>query len=162
MQPALSDDGSSNPLHAPEPARDKPADPKVSARYSNLSRRDTSPEMELRRALWRIGLRYRVQYKVPGIPRRKVDIAFPGKKVAVQVDGCFWHGCPEHGMVPVSHAEYWEPKLARNVERDAETTAMARAEGWRVLRIWEHVSAADAVQLIVRTLEALEEERERP
>ena len=68
MQPALSDDGLSDPLHAPEPARDKPADPKVSARYSNLSRRDTSPEMELRRALWRIGLRYRVQYKVPGIP----------------------------------------------------------------------------------------------
>ena len=157
MQPALSDDGSSDPLHAPEPARDKPADPKVSARYSNLSRRDTSPEMELRRALWRIGLRYRVQYKVPGIPRRKVDIAFPGKKVAVQVDGCFWHGCPEHATVPVTNADYWRPKLARNIERDRETTAMAEAEGWTVLRIWEHVPPEEAVRLIVRALDEGEE-----
>ena len=155
MQPALSDDGSSNPLHAPEPARDKPADPKVSARYSNLSRRDTSPEMELRRALWRIGLRYRVQYKVPGIPRRKVDIAFPGKKVAVQVDGCFWHGCPEHGTAtPKSHSDYWQEKIARNRERDAETNRALVDAGWVVLRYWEHEGAQEVAEAIEATVKS--------
>ena len=125
-------------------------------------RRDTGPELAVRQLLHARGYRYRVDFAPWSNKRRRADIVFTRRRLAVFIDGCFWHGCPEHGMVPVSHAEYWEPKLARNVERDAETTAMARAEGWRVLRIWEHVSAADAVQLIVRTLEALEEERERP
>ena len=125
-------------------------------------RRDTRPELAIRQLLHARGYRYRVDFAPWSNKRRRADIVFTRRRLAVFIDGCFWHGCPEHGMVPVSHAEYWEPKLARNVERDAETTAMARAEGWRVLRIWEHVSAADAVQLIVRTLEALEEERERP
>ena len=152
MQLTLSDDGSSDSLHAPEPARDKPDDPKVSARYSNLSRRDTSPEMELRRALWRIGLRYRVQYKVPGIPRRKVDIAFPGKKVAVQVDGCFWHGCPEHGTMPSRNSEWWRWKIARNQARDRDTDEKLNALGWTVIHIWEHEDSDDAAGLVAHAV----------
>ena len=161
MQPALSDDGSSNPLHAPEPARDKPADPKVSARYSNLSRRDTSPEMELRRALWRIGLRYRVQYKVPGIPRRKIDIAFPGKKVAVQVDGCFWHGCPEHGTMPGRNSEWWRWKIARNQARDRDTDEKLNALGWTVIHIWEHEDSDDAAGLVAHAVTAATKDHQR-
>ena len=152
MQPALSDYGSSDPLHAPEPARDKPGDPKVSARYSNLSWRDTSPEMKLRRALWRRGLRYRVQYKVPGIPRRKVDIAFPGKKVAVQVDGCFWHGCPEHGTMPGRNSEGWRWKIARNQARDRDTDEKLNALGWTVIRIWEHENVNSSAETVIQAL----------
>ena len=73
--------------------------------------------------------------------------------LAVFIDGCFWHGCPEHATVPVTNADYWRPKLARNIERDRETNAMGEAEGWRVLRIWEHVPPEEAVRLIVRVLE---------
>ena len=131
MQPALSDDGSSDPLHTPEPARDKPADPKVSARYSNLSRRDTSPEMELRRALWRIGLRYRVQ-----------------------VDGCFWHGCPEHGTMPGRNSEWWRWKIARNQARDRDTDEKLNALGWTVIHIWEHEDSDDAAGLVAHAVTA--------
>ena len=145
---APSDDGASNPLHAPEPARDKPTDPKVSARYSSLSRRDTSPEMELRRALWRMGLRYRVQYKIQGLPRRKIDIAFPGKKVAAQVDGCFWHGCPEHGTMPGRNSEWWLWKIAKNQARDRDTDEKLDALGWTVIHVWEHEDSDDAARRV--------------
>ena len=154
MQAAPSDDGRSDPLHAPEPARDKPADPKVSARYSSLSRRDTSPEMGLRRALWRMGLRYRVQYKIPGLPRRKIDIAFPGKKVAVQVDGCFWHGCPEHGTMPGRNSEWWQWKIAKNQARDRDTDEKLEALGWMVIHIWEHDDVNTSVKIVTKALQA--------
>ena len=149
---APSDDGASNPLLAPEPARDKPTDPKVSARYSSLSRRDTSPEMELRRALWRMGLRYRVQYKSQGLPRRKIDIAFPGKKVAVQVDGCFWHSCPQHATFPKNNAQWWTDKLAANVVRDRDTDARLAEQGWTVIRIWEHEDPLVAAERVQKAL----------
>ena len=104
-------------------------------------RRDTKPELAIRRLL-----------HARGNMRRRADIVFTRRRLAVFIDGCFWHGCPEHGTVPVSHADYWEPKLVKNRERDAETTAMAEAEGWKVLRIWEHVPPEEAVQLVVREL----------
>ena len=110
-------------------------------------RRDTKPEMAIRRLLHARGYRYRVDFAPWSNKRRRADIVFTRRRLAVFIDGCFWHGCPEHGTIPVSHADYWEPKLAKNRERDAETTAMAEAEGWRVLRIWEHVPPEEAVQL---------------
>jgi len=115
-------------------------------------RRDTKPEMAIRGLLHARGYRYRVDFAPWSNKRRRADIVFTRRRLAVFIDGCFWHGCPEHGTIPVSHADYWEPKLAKNRERDAETTAMAEAEGWRVLRIWEHVPPEEAVQLVVREL----------
>jgi len=99
------------------------------------------------------GYRYRVDFAPWSNKRRRADIVFTRRRLAVFIDGCFWHGCPEHGTIPVSHADYWEPKLVKNRERDAETTAMAEAEGWKVLRIWEHVPPEEAVQLVVRELD---------
>ena len=139
-------------LCAAEPPRNRPADKEVSRRYSVLARRDTTPEMAIRRALWHAGLRYRVQYKVPGLPRRKVDIAFTRQKVVVQVDGCFWHGCPEHGTVPDRNSEWWRWKISRNQTRDADTDAKLSALGWRVIRIWEHENVSTAVERIRRAV----------
>ena len=139
-------------LCAAEPPRNRPADKEVSRRYSVLARRDTTPEIALRRALWHAGLRYRVQYKVPGLPRRKVDIAFTRQKVVVQVDGCFWHGCPEHGTVPDRNSEWWRWKISRNQARDADTDAKLSALGWRVIRIWEHENVSTAVERIRRAV----------
>lgn len=115
--------------------------------------RDTKPELAIRRLLHARGYRYRVDFAPWSNKRRRADIVFTRPRLAVFIDSCFWHGCPEHGTVPVSHADYWEPKLAKNRERDAETTAMAEAEVWRVLRIWEHVPPEEAVQLVIRELE---------
>ncbi|RMB62398.1 very short patch repair endonuclease [Tessaracoccus antarcticus] len=106
--------------------------------------RDTSPEMALRRVLFAQGLRFRIQYPAPGRPRRSIDIAFPKWKLAVFVDGCFWHGCPEHGVAPKNNAEWWRAKLAKNVKRDADTTEELRSQGWRVIRFWEHVDPTEA------------------
>jgi len=100
---------------------------------SKIRSRDTKPEVLLRRALWARGLRYRVCYG----PER-IDIAFPSRKLAVFVDGCFWHGCPEHSHLPKSNEAYWLPKLKRNIERDRAKEARLRAEGWEVIRVWEH------------------------
>ena len=137
-------------LHAPEPERVAPSDASVSRRYAALARCDTSPEMELRRVLWHAGLRYRVQYKVPGLPRRKVDIAFPGRKIAVQVDGCFWHGCPEHGRAPRRNSEWWQWKIARNQARDRDTDHRLTDLGWTVIHVWEHEDPADAARRVAK------------
>ena len=104
-----------------------------SKRMSRIKSKDTSPEMALRKALWHSGARYRVQYG-----KERIDIAFPGKKVAVFVDGCFWHSCPIHGHIPKSNAEYWKPKLERNIERARAKDKRLTESGWRVLHFWEH------------------------
>lgn len=118
--------------------------------------RDTSPERQLRRLLHRRGLRYRVDVRVdPGI-RSRADILFPSARVAVFVDGCFWHRCAIHGTSPVSNSEYWQAKLARNVERDRETAHALKTAGWTVVRVWEHErpdEAADRIEAIVRSSE---------
>ncbi len=100
--------------------------------------RDTSPEMEIRRRLHALGLRYRVDARPLPELRRRADVVFRPARVAVFVDGCFWHSCPDHGTVPRTNADYWLPKLARNVERDRDTDRALRAAGWRVVRVWEH------------------------
>ncbi|MBV7698736.1 very short patch repair endonuclease [Streptomyces sp. TRM70350] len=102
--------------------------------------RDTAPEIAVRRLLHAAGLRYRVNVPVPGMPRRTIDIVFPKAKIAIFLDGCFWHGCPQHATQPKANAEWWRTKLAKNLARDRETTAHLEAEGWTVLRFWEHDS----------------------
>ncbi|MFE7504376.1 very short patch repair endonuclease [Promicromonospora sp. NPDC057488] len=120
---------------------------------SRARRRDTAPEVALRRELHARGLRYRVAYPVPGQRRRTIDIAFTRVKVAVFVDGCFWHGCPEHGTKPRSNSAWWQEKFAANAARDADTDRALAELGWQVLRVWEHDSdrrAADLVEKCVR------------
>lgn len=106
--------------------------------------RDTRPELALRRAVHAMGLRYRVSTRPLPKLRRTADLVFTRKKVAVFVDGCFWHGCPEHHTKAKTNASYWSQKVQRNRRRDAEVnTALAEA-GWTVVRIWEHEDVAAA------------------
>lgn len=131
-----------------EPSREPPS-AALSSKMSTLPRRDTKPEVELRRALHRRGLRFRVQLKVPGNRRRSIDIAFTRARLAVYVDGCFWHGCPDHHTLPRANSEWWQWKIARNHQRDASTDAELRAAGWEVLRFWEHVDPEEAADAVV-------------
>lgn len=110
--------------------------------------RDTKPELAVRRAAFALGLRYRVGRKPLADHRRTADLVFPRARVAVFIDGCFWHGCPAHGSQPKANVDYWEPKLARNRERDAETDDLLRVAGWVPLRFWAHEDPASvAVQI---------------
>jgi len=116
-------------------------------------RKDTKTELDLRRLLHARGLRYRVTYPVPTRPRRTMDVAFTRAKVAIFLDGCFWHGCPEHATQPRANADWWRQKLRSNVERDADTTRVLTDQGWTVLRFWEHeepASIADAIEAVLR------------
>ncbi|MEV0135417.1 very short patch repair endonuclease [Dactylosporangium sp. NPDC050688] len=121
---------------------------RVSAQMSRHPRKDTQPELALRRLLFGRGFRYRVHRPVPGLPRRTVDVVFPRVKVAVFVDGCFWHGCPEHGMVPKSNREWWQKKLDGNRGRDLETSAHLVRLGWDVLRFWAHEQPAAMADVV--------------
>ncbi|NEA47789.1 very short patch repair endonuclease [Streptomyces sp. SID10815] len=105
---------------------------------SRQASKDTNAELAVRRLLHAAGLRYRVEYPVPGMARRRIDVAFTRAKVAVLIDGCFWHGCPQHATQPRANAEWWRTKLDRNMARDRETTEHLTAAGWTVLRFWEH------------------------
>ena len=113
--------------------------------------RDTGPELAVRRILHREGLRYRVDYPPLG-GRRRADIVFTRQRVAVFIDGCFWHACPTHGSSPRRNADYWVPKLARNVARDRETDSLLRDSGWTVLRFWEHEPPDIVSEAIVSAL----------
>lgn len=120
---------------------------------SRIKGRDTIPELGLRRSAWALGLRYRLQYR---IGRTRPDMVFIGAKLAVFVDGCFWHGCPLHSTMPKNNRDFWEQKLRRNQERDAENTQWLETKGWRVLRFWEHeieASPADCAQRIAAMLD---------
>lgn len=134
---------------APDPRRTPVASTVlVAARMSRQRRRDTAPEVAVRRVLFARGLRYRVNYPVPGMNRRTIDIAFTRAKIAVFLDGCYWHGCPIHGTRPRANAEWWASKLDRNQQRDAETSKYLATHAWIVLRFWEH----DAVEHVVDTV----------
>jgi len=115
-------------------------------------RRDTGPEMAIRRLLHARGLRYRVDAQLPGL-RRRADLVFRAAQVAVFVDGCFWHGCPEHGTQPKNNAAWWAAKIETNTKRDRDTDQRLTADGWTVVRVWEHEApevAAARVANIVR------------
>lgn len=114
--------------------------------------RDTKPELALRRRLHARGLRYRVDAPPLATARRRADIVFVSARVAVFVDGCFWHRCPIHGTLPMSNRDYWQPKLDRNAERDRETDGLLKAAGWLVIRVWEHEDPAMAARIVARSV----------
>jgi len=111
-------------------------------------RRDTGPELAVRRALHAAGFRYRVDHRPSLELRTRADIVFTRQRIAVFIDGCFWHGCPVHATSPKRNSGYWGPKLERNVERDLETTSRLEALGWLVLRFWEHEEVEAVVEAI--------------
>jgi DNA mismatch endonuclease (patch repair protein) len=117
-------------------------------------RRDTTPELAVRRLLFAQGLRYRVDFAPGSNKRRRADIVFSRARLVVFIDGCFWHSCPMHGTQPVANSTYWAPKLARNAARDLETTAQLREQGWAVLRYWEHEGAGAIADDISKRLAA--------
>ncbi|MFI1353308.1 very short patch repair endonuclease [Streptomyces sp. NPDC020898] len=123
--------------------------------------KDTAAELAVRRLLHAAGLRYRVEYPVPGMARRRIDVAFTSVKVAVLIDGCFWHGCPEHATQPKANAEWWREKLDRNMARDRETTEQLVAEGWTVLRFWEHEAPEEVAVRVGAAVERRRTERTR-
>ena len=130
-----------------------PSSPGRSANMRANRRTDTKPEMALRRALHGQGFRYRKDYRLDlDGARVRPDIAFTARRVAVFVDGCFWHACPEHGTKPASNTWYWGPKLTRNVERDRAADAALLAAGWQVVRVWEHVPLDAAVAAVIAAL----------
>ena len=124
-------------------------------RKLNMSRikgRDTSPEIKIRKLLFIKGIRgYRINYKLTGKP----DIVFPGKKVAVFIDGCFWHKCPIHFQEPDTRKEFWLEKINRNVERDHLINLKLNDEGWEVIRIWEHQVREDPALVVTEIIERL-------
>lgn len=128
-----------------------------SARVSDQMRaqavRDTKPEMRLRRELFARARRFRVHYVISGLPRRVVDIAFPGSRVAVFVDGCFWHGCADHKTIPRANRAWWKAKIDANRRRDEETSARLSELGWTPVRVWEHEDPKDAADRICRLLD---------
>jgi DNA mismatch endonuclease (patch repair protein) len=101
---------------------------------SRIRGKDTGPELAVRKALWALRLRYRVHPAIAGRP----DIVFAGARVAVFIDGCFWHGCALHGVKPKSNREFWRTKFRKNQSRDRKVTRLLEADGWAVLRYWEH------------------------
>lgn len=131
------------PPAAPPPL---PLNPLVSAQMSRMPRRDSKPEMELRRALHQRGMRFRTHVDLPGRP----DVAFTRAKIAVFLDGCFWHACPDHGVLPKNNCDWWRAKLEANVARDRRKDEALAELGWAVIHVWEHESASSAADLIER------------
>jgi DNA mismatch endonuclease, patch repair protein len=138
----------------PAPAYPKASTPGRAANMRAIRRTDTKPELALRRALHRLGYRFRKDYRLDLASGRRVrpDIAFTARRVAVFVDGCFWHACPEHGSKPAVNQSYWNPKLLRNTERDRAADEALELAGWQVVRLWEHVPIEDAVTAVTTAL----------
>lgn len=111
--------------------------------------RDTQAELAVRRLVHATGLRYRVNARPERDLRRTADLLFTRARVAVLIDGCYWHGCPEHFKMPSTNRDYWEGKIGRNRLRDIETTALLEGRGWRVLRFWEHEAPTSIAASIV-------------
>jgi len=129
-----------------------PTSPAVTAAMKGNRRADTKPELALRSALHARGLRFRKDFllRTSAGSKVKADIVFTRARLAVFVDGCFWHGCPDHGHTPQANTAYWGSKLSRNKERDRRVTSELKADGWSVVRIWEHEPLLEAVEKITR------------
>lgn len=124
-----------------------------SQQMARIRGKDTQPELVVRKLLWAAGHRYRVHLPTPG---GRPDLVFPRLKLAVYIDGCFWHGCPEHYVRPRSRNEFWDAKLAENVARDIRQLEALRTAGWRVHRIWEHQileSPGAVAEMLLRHIE---------
>lgn len=137
---------------------DSQVDAATTAKMRGNTRADTKPELRVRSALHRAGLRFRKDYRVDlglGRGNPRPDIAFTRKRVAIFIDGCFWHDCPQHGRRPVKNASFWEAKLQGNVQRDRRNTSALQDAGWTVLRFWEHEDVASIASRISHELVAL-------
>lgn len=108
---------------------------------SRIRGRNTKPEIKIRNTLWRMGFRYRLNSNLPGHP----DFVFIRQKIAVFVDGCFWHGCPTHGTIPKTNRDFWKNKIEKTVLRDAANASRLNELGWQVVRVWEHDVESDVV-----------------
>lgn len=129
--------------------RAAPSTAEASHRMQRIRQQNTSAEAAVRRELYACGLRYRVQVPVLTKPRRVADVAFSGLRVAVFVDGCFWHGCPEHATWPKANADFWRSKILANKERDLDTDRRLREDGWAVVRAWAHEAPSDVASRVV-------------
>jgi len=130
-------------------------------RMSRQRSRDTDPERVLRSLLHRMGLRFRVHRRPVAGVRREADLVFATARVAVFVDGCFWHRCPEHATFPKNNGPWWEAKLAANAARDADTDRRLAEAGWHVVRVWEHEEAAGAAARVAKVVRARSAGRNR-
>ncbi|RLV56757.1 DNA mismatch endonuclease Vsr [Aeromicrobium phragmitis] len=117
-------------------------------------RRDTSPEWAVRRRVHAMGLRYRVDVRPLSWLNRRADLVFVAAKVAVFIDGCFWHGCPEHHTAARTNAEYWASKVRQNRARDVETDRLLVEAGWKVLRVWEHEEPTTVAERVAAEVRA--------
>jgi DNA mismatch endonuclease, patch repair protein len=113
-----------------------------------VKQRNTTVEMQLRSALHRLGLRFRLHRRIILGRTRTVDIVLPRAKVVVYVDGCFWHSCPKHKTMPKTNRKWWRAKLRANVKRDRHSDQLLQDLGWRVVRVWEHEDPVDAAQRV--------------
>jgi DNA mismatch endonuclease, patch repair protein len=125
---------------------------------SRIRGKNTRPELALREALWSRGFRYRLHYSITGRP----DIVFPGAKVAVFVDGCFWHGCPTHAVKPKTNRAFWSQKIKKNKTRDQTVSDLLMAQGWTVLRFWEHELRNDVSAVTARIAMAVRKKGNGP
>lgn len=132
-----------------KPKKPIPLSPAMRERMQKTKRRDTGPEIALRSALHRAGLRFRIDRAPPG-QRARADILFSKVRVAIFVNGCFWHGCPIHGTWPKNNADWWRAKIEGNRERDRRTDASLTQAGWSVLRVWEHDEPSVVASLVVQ------------
>lgn len=114
--------------------------------------RDTGPELRIRRALHALGYRYRVDHPLVIDRRRRGDIVFTRRQIAIFIDGCYWHGCTEHHVAPRANGAFWRAKISANRQRDRDTDARLRAAGWTVVRHWEHEETEEVVANLVRRL----------
>lgn len=131
----------------PEPTNDV-----IRVRMERQRRRDTNPELAVRRELHQRGIRYRVDVRPEPDLRMRGDIVWPRHKVIVMIDGCYWHGCPVHGTFPKNNAQWWREKIDANIKRDRRHDIALRQRGWTVMRFWEHedpVHVADAIETVV-------------
>lgn len=119
-----------------------------SKNMSAIKAKNTKPEIQLRKLLWSSGLRYRLKNKLPGKP----DLVFPSKKLAIFVDGCFWHQCPSHFKMPATRTDFWDKKIKFNIARDKVVNAQLQELGWTVLRFWEH-EVKQTSDKVIKTIE---------
>lgn len=137
----------------------EPSSAESRRRMRSVRQKDTSAELALRRELHARGLRYRIQVQVLTKPRRIADVAFSGLRVAVFVDGCFWHGCPQHATWPKHNAEFWRTKIVANQRRDRDTDERLRTEGWAVVRAWAHEPPEHVAAMVAGIVENRRERR---